>query len=209
MPRMITQGPAGLKSLRHLVLESIEFSRMKAASHAESHAVGHGGSAMRPLFQGSIVALVTPFRNGAGGRDQAARPRRVPREQRHRRHRALRHHRRVAHPQPRRAQARGGDRGRGRGRSAGHHRGDGLQLDGGGHRAHAPRQAGRRHRGPRWSIPTTTSPPRRVSTGTSARSRSRWTSRSSVYNIAGRTAINVETDTPGAARQATVRTSWG
>ena len=54
-----------------------------------------------------------PVPGWQGGRGQAARARGVPRDARHGRPHPVRHHRRVAHPEPRRAQARGGDRGGG------------------------------------------------------------------------------------------------
>ena len=151
---------------------------------------------MRPMFQGSIVALVTPFR---GGKVDEAKLREL-----------VEMH--VASgtdgivpcgttgespdPQPRRAQARGGDR----------HRG-GARAAAASSRAPAPTPPPRRSTSPRtprrpapparsWSTRTTTSRPRRGSTATSAPSPRRWTSRSS------------STTSRAAPRSTSRRTRW-
>ena len=53
---------------------------------------------MRPRFQGSIVALVTPFRNGAVDEDKLRELVEFHVSNRHRRHRPLRHHRASRRP---------------------------------------------------------------------------------------------------------------
>ena len=139
-----------------------------------------GGQAMtRPAFQGSIVALVTPFRNGKVDEAKLRELVDFHVAQRHGRHRPLRDHRRIPDPEPRRAQARGRDRHRGRAQARAVIAGTGSNstaeaIDLTTHAKKAGADAARS-----WSTRTTTSPPRRACTGTSARWPRRSTSRSS------------------------------
>ena len=188
-PLEFTASRLPLEVLPALVLES----RQLCVPHRSEQ---RRDSTMRATFQGSIVALVTPFRNGkvdeaklrelvefhvASGTDGIV-PCGTTGESP-----TLSHdeHKRVVELVIETA----------RGRRAGH-RGHRLQLHRRGHRPHHARQEGGRDRRARGQSRTTTSPPRKGSTATSAPWPRRWTSRSS------------STTSRAAPRSTSRRTPW-